>query len=121
MDIIWEAPPEKGTRRSKWASVFNTLRDNPDRWAKLYEGKDRNAHSLAGRLRKTYGGEFEIQSRTLDPVDGVKQAGVYARYVAAAPNNLVAQMVAREAEASIAIDREDGTYPVDGGAQLDPQ
>jgi len=85
MNIQWEAPPEKGRRRSKWSNIFKVLKENPDKWAKLYQGKDRNAHSLAGRLNKSYGGEFEILSRTLDPIEVngemVKQAGVYARYV----------------------------------------
>lgn len=86
MDIMWENPPEKRKRAGKWEEVFNALRANPGRWAKLSEGKDRNSHSLAGRLRTEYNGddEFEIISQTTEAVDGVNQAGVWARYISPA-------------------------------------
>jgi hypothetical protein len=74
----WQDPPEKSARSSKWSKVFDQLRNNPNRWAKIYEGKDRNAHSLAGRLRKQYGSDYEIKSTKMPEKDGV--AGVWARY-----------------------------------------
>ena len=78
-EIKWEDPPDKAARKGKWASVFDQLNANPNKWARLYEGKDRNAHSLAGRLRKSYGSDYEIRSRKTG--DGT--AGVWARYVPA--------------------------------------
>ncbi len=82
VNLEWENPPEKRKRTGKWQPVFAALKDNPNRWAKLSEGKDRNSHSLAGRLRTVYGkDEYEIISQTTDPVDGVQQAGVWARYI----------------------------------------
>ncbi len=80
MDIVWDTPPDKGTRTSKWETVGAALKDNPGKWAKLYEDKDRNAHSLAGRLRPKFGSDFEVISRMTGTKDGVKQAGVWARY-----------------------------------------
>jgi len=81
VDMIWDNPPEKRNRTSKWAVVAQKLRENPGRWAKLSESKDRNAHSLAGRLRTTFGDGFEVISQTTGTnEDGVKQAGVWARF-----------------------------------------
>ncbi len=80
VDMIWDTPPDKGKRTGKWQLVFDELKANPGKWAKLSESKDRNAHSLAGRLRKGHGSDFEIVSRTIAPRGGVKQAGVWARY-----------------------------------------
>ena len=91
MDFIWDNPPDKGTRTGKWSSVALELREHPTKWAKLYEGKDRNAHSLAARLRlnDSFGDEFEIISRTVAPknINGeiVKQAGVWVKFVGEAP------------------------------------
>ena len=85
MDMIWDTPPEKGTRTGKWATVATELKANPTKWAKLRESKDRNAHSLSARLRNAWGDDYEVISRTIAPkiVDGEleKQAGVWARYV----------------------------------------
>jgi hypothetical protein len=77
--LEWQDPPEKSARSSKWSKVFDQLAVNKDRWAKLYEGKDRNAHSLAGRLRKQYGKDYEIKSTKIP--DHAGTAGVWARYV----------------------------------------
>ena len=143
----WEDPPENTERNKKWDTTFQQLKKNPGRWAKLYEGKDRNAHSLAGRLRKNYPG-YEIKSQTLAPdEDGEKQAGVWARYnepeelsvldvekaiedATSAPrvneddwdqiagNNPYGYPMVDEAKASVALDGE--TYAVSGGnASLD--
>lgn len=83
MEIQWEDPPDKRRRTGKWSAIFAELRKNYNRWAKLSEGKDRNSHSLAGRLRAEYNkdNEFEIISQTTEPIKGVKQAGVWARYI----------------------------------------
>jgi hypothetical protein len=86
MSIQWENPPARGRRKTKWGTTFAELRANPNKWARLYLGLDRNAHSLAGRLRKNYGDEFTIISRTIDELGpkGEKQAGVWAIYEVAA-------------------------------------
>lgn len=73
----WEAPPDKGPRSTKWSKIFAELKANPDRWANLYNGKTRNAHSLAGRLRKQYGEGYKITSQTVGDGD----AGVWAKYL----------------------------------------
>lgn len=80
MKIEWDTPPEKQKREGKWQEVFDQLRDNPGKWAKLYESKDRNAHSLAGRLRAQFGSDYEVRSQLTGTKNGVKQAGVWARY-----------------------------------------
>ena len=79
----WEDPPQKQKRSGKWSAIFEELRANPGRWAKLAQGKDRNSHSLAGRLRAQFNGEdeFEIISQKTEPIDDVDQAGVWARFV----------------------------------------
>lgn len=74
----WEAPPDKGKKQTKWSKVADELRDNPGKWAKLSQGKSRNAHSLAGRLRAKWGTEYEVKSQMLPELDN--QAGVWARY-----------------------------------------
>ncbi len=78
MNIQWEDPPTKKKRQGKWEPIFDILRQNPMKWAKLSEGKDRNSHSLAGRLRKQFNDneDFEIVSQTISP----EVAGVWARY-----------------------------------------
>lgn len=82
MTMQWESPPTKGRRKGKWDRVFAELKANPGRWARLYLGLDRNAHSLAGRLRSKRGDEFTIVSRTVEELGeaGEKQAGVWAMY-----------------------------------------
>ncbi len=75
----WEDPPESAERERKWDATFDDLKQNPERWAKLFVGKDRNAHSLGGRLRKLYP-DYEIMTRTVKKKKNVKQAGVWARY-----------------------------------------
>ena len=77
MEMEWQDPPEKRERLTKWVKIFAELRDNPNRWARLYEGESHNAYSLAGRLRPRWT-EFEIRSRKT----GEKTAGVWARFVA---------------------------------------
>lgn len=77
----WEDPPEKQKREGKWAEVFARLRERPNKWAKIAEGKDRDSHSLAGRLRTQFGPDYEIRSQLTGSMNGVKQAGVWARYV----------------------------------------
>ena len=76
--FTWEDPPDK-VRSKKWDETFRQIKEHSNKWAKLFEGKDRNAHSFAGRLRKDYP-EYEIKSQTLPPIDGKKQAGVWARF-----------------------------------------
>jgi len=79
--IEWQDPPKKRKREGKWQEIFDQLKENPGRWAKIKTAKDRNAHSLAGRLRTQFGSDYEIRSQLVESNDGVKIAGVWARYV----------------------------------------
>lgn len=81
MDIVWDTPPKKVSRSTKWENVRQALQDNPNKWAKLYEGPQRNAHSLAGRLRSKFGTHYEVRSQSVRDADGAKVGGVWARYV----------------------------------------
>jgi hypothetical protein len=72
----WQDPPDKGPRSSKWSRIFAELKENPNRWAAVYDGKSHNANSTAGRLRPRWPG-YEITVRKT----GEETAGVWARYV----------------------------------------
>ena len=76
MTVEWSEPPA-ARRKGKWAQVFKELEDRPGDWAKLSENTTRNAYSLAGRLRKIGGGDFEFTSRSF----GDGNAGVWGRYI----------------------------------------
>jgi len=77
VDMIWDNPPDKGKRTSKWSQVADSLRANPGKWAKLKDAKvARNAHGLAGRLRTKFGTDYEVIARST----GEGTAGVWARY-----------------------------------------
>lgn len=79
MEMQWQDPPT-ASRKSKWKVVAEALKERPNKWAFLrsYEGSNakRNAYSLAGRLRKTFGEAYEVTSRGT----GEEEAGVWARY-----------------------------------------
>jgi hypothetical protein len=78
VDMIWDNPPDKGKRTSKWSRVSDSLKANPGKWAKLHEADiARNAHGLAGRLRTKWGDDFEVIARST----GADSAGVWARYI----------------------------------------
>lgn len=79
MELVWQDPPER-TRSSKWRDIAEQLAAKPGQWAQLneYEGENakRNAYSLAGRIRKLFGDEFEVTSRIIPNTD---KAGVWGR------------------------------------------
>ena len=79
MELQWQDPPT-ASRKSKWKAVAAELQTKPNAWALLrtYKGGNakRNAYSLAGRLRKTFGPEFRVTSRGT----GDDEAGVWAQY-----------------------------------------
>lgn len=79
MELQWQDPPT-ASRKSKWKAVAAELESRPNTWALLrtYEGGNakRNAYSLAGRLRKTFGPNFKVTSRGT----GDDEAGVWAQY-----------------------------------------
>jgi hypothetical protein len=77
VDMIWDNPPDKGQRSSKWSQISDKLKANPGKWAKLKEAPvARNAHGLAGRLRTKFGTDYEVIARSTGP----NSAGVWARY-----------------------------------------
>ncbi|MEV6297829.1 hypothetical protein AB0M02_00315 [Actinoplanes sp. NPDC051861] len=85
--LRWEDPPHaqapaKGGGRSKWTEVADALREEPDRWAVLYEGRPYAATTLATVIRSGKircfcpTGSFAAVSRKHNDV-----VTVYARYV----------------------------------------
>jgi hypothetical protein len=115
MELEWQDPPVVG-RSSKWAKIFGELKENPNRWAKLYEGESHNAYSMAGRLRPRWA-EFEIISRKT----GEETAGVYAQYVPAVIEMYDGGSV--DAEAAIESSANDFAEEIDrvldgGGSEL---
>lgn len=79
MELQWQDPPT-ASRKSKWKAVAAELETRPDTWALLrtYKGGNakRNAYSLAGRLRKTFGPDFKVTSRGT----GDNEAGVWGKF-----------------------------------------
>ena len=83
--LEWSDPPKaRQGPKGKWSAIFAELKAQPGTWAKLYEGKARNAYSLTGRLKKQAGEGFQFVSRSLNDQTGVaiedRIAGVWGQY-----------------------------------------
>ena len=77
-DIKW-TDPAAISRGSKYDEIFKILENHPDRWAEIErKDKPKEAYSASAHIRNTFGGRFEIVSRTVTE-DGNEFGVIYAR------------------------------------------
>lgn len=81
--VTWEEPPTKSDRRYDWADIAGQLRENPRKWAKIFEG-DRASLATAIRINgiKALSPRKGFEVRTTNNVRGnPRTCDMYLRYV----------------------------------------
>lgn len=78
-------PPKQSTQRnSALKKIADHLRENPDQWYKIAQGKRQSAYQKRARLKSIEPGAFEVEVRNTEADGTTLPAGisnVFARYI----------------------------------------